>query len=365
MRVKVSETLIAYPAEDKIVVYNYLTREAVTCDPVDVNWLTTAPYWKDVAEIVESSPSVSSVQARSTISELLNLGLMVEEGSPSAIREAKYASCWEMGKAAGFFHFHLQDHNFIQPDSVEETSAPSAGSAPAPLLFWKNTNEVTALPKARRLAQCDLYKAMHQRRTNRFTVDEPIRIEDVAECLYAGFGITGFVNTANGYLPLKLSPSGGARNPYEGYLIARRVKGIEPGVYHYSAINHSLQRISASQEISFSQLTMGQDWAEDMSAAIVMVASLERTTKKYRSSHAYSIVLIEAGHIAQNIMLSCASKGLTACPTAALAHTELSSMFGLTSITDTPLYALLLGKPRDTTEQIISVDEYLSNVTVN
>ena len=53
-----------------------------------------------------------------------------------------------------------------------------------------------------------------------------------------------------------------------------------------------------------------QEWADPMVAMIILVAILERTTWKYHDPNAYRVVLIEAGHIAQNIMLACTERGL-------------------------------------------------------
>jgi nitroreductase len=61
--------------------------------------------------------------------------------------------------------------------------------------------------------------------------------------------------------------------------------------------------------------------------------------------NAYRVVLIEAGHIGQNIMLAATAKGLTACPTAALSHSVIRDAIGLERMTDTPIYALTIGVP--------------------
>jgi nitroreductase len=65
------------------------------------------------------------------------------------------------------------------------------------------------------------------------------------------------------------------------------------------------------------------------------------------------VVLIEAGHIAQNMMLACANNNLTTCPTAALSHRHVSALLGLSDITQTPVYALLVGKPGENSDTIL------------
>ena len=63
---------------------------------------------------------------------------------------------------------------------------------------------------------------------------------------------------------------------------------------------------------------------------------------KYKDANAYRVVLIEAGHIGQNIMLAATSHGLSACPTAALSHLAIKRLLGLDRLTDAPIYALTL-----------------------
>ena len=92
-----------------------------------------------------------------------------------------------------------------------------------------------------------------------------------------------------------------------------------------------------------------------MPIVIFLIAVLERVTWKYSDPNAYRVVLIEAGHIAQNMMLACTNNELTACPTAALNHSEISEVLGLTAITQTPVYALLVGKPGENHDVVYSV----------
>jgi SagB-type dehydrogenase family enzyme len=96
---------------------------------------------------------------------------------------------------------------------------------------------------------------------------------------------------------------------------------------------------------------------------ILLVAVLDRVSWKYGDPNAYRVVMIEAGHIAQNIMLACTANDLTACPTAALNHSEISSILGLESITQSPVYALLVGKPGPNEDQLLSVETVLGGGT--
>jgi nitroreductase len=82
-----------------------------------------------------------------------------------------------------------------------------------------------------------------------------------------------------------------------------------------------------------------------MPCLIILCASLERTMWKYDDPNAYRVVLIEAGHIGQNIMLAATRNGLSACPTAALNHATIRECVSLKRLTDAPVYALTLAVP--------------------
>jgi len=66
---------------------------------------------------------------------------------------------------------------------------------------------------------------------------------------------------------------------------------------------------------------------------------------KHGDPNAYRVILIEAGHIGQNIMLAATEYVLTACPTAAINHARVKAMLGMGKITQAPIYALSLSVP--------------------
>ena len=92
------------------------------------------------------------------------------------------------------------------------------------------------------------------------------------------------------------------------------VEGLAPGFYHYSAYDHDLGLIETDRMPKLSELVGGQDWADEMPCLILLCATLGRTMWKYDDPNAYRVVLIEAGHIGQNIMLAATRNGLVGMP---------------------------------------------------
>jgi SagB-type dehydrogenase family enzyme len=360
MRFKTSSTLIAFPHGKQIAILNYLSKSSVICDATDMKWLTDAPDWTEESEIVRRHSNTEPASVSAILSRLTELGLLVRENTEAAARDAAYCRTWSMGRAPAFLHFLAADNTYVDTKTGTQSQIEQARTDPSPELYRPNDDNRITLPVVDETDQNAVFGVMRRRRTNRFGLARPVLLQHIADCLHAGLGITGFVRTETAVLPLKMTPSGGARNPFEAFLIARNVDGLAPGVYHYAAIDHTLGPIRLRNDFDFGDLLSGQEWTNSMSALVVLAASLDRTSWKYKNPNAYRVVLIEAGHIAQNMMLVCTSHGLTACPTAALAHSKLSTLLGLEHLTDVPLYALAIGHPGADPDQVISVEDYLA-----
>jgi SagB-type dehydrogenase family enzyme len=192
----------------------------------------------------------------------------------------------------------------------------------------------------------EIFSVMRNRRSERRFAATPITKQQLADCIFAGVGITGFVTVpVMGQLPLKMTPSGGARNPYEAFVYVRNVRSLARGIYHYSSLENSLGLVN-SKRLSQPRYMLGnQDWANDAAAIIFLVAHFERTMWKYSTPNAYRVVLIEAGHIGQNIALAATALGLASAPTCAIHDSIVEKNLQLHSITQSVVYALAVGRP--------------------
>ncbi|WP_375680037.1 SagB family peptide dehydrogenase (plasmid) [Rhizobium sp. T1470] len=163
--------------------------------------------------------------------------------------------------------------------------------------------------------------------------------EQLRDCLFSGIGIVGLARTDLGELPLKTTPSGGARNPYEAYVLAYNVQDLPNGLYHYSA----LDTLPSAETV-----LGGQDWFSGASALILLVATFARTAWKYRHPTGFRVVLIEAGHIAQNMLLAATANGLVATPTCALNDNVIETMLDIDPVMRSPIYAVAVGTRSET-----------------
>lgn len=142
-------------------------------------------------------------------------------------------------------------------------------------------------------------------------------------------------------------PSGGGLHPLETYVISLDVEGLAAGVYHYHPLEHALRALPhADDDLRTSVLgyLAGQHWFADAPLHIVQVARFPRSFWKYRKHpKAYRAVLLDAGHLSQQWMLSATELGLAAYVTAAINEIDVEAVLGLDGIETSPVMMCGLG----------------------
>lgn len=343
MRMKCSEALVFTPSDGQFIAYNFLEKSVFECSSDLLELLSRMKDWTNLEDLQEDLPDFTEEELETILDGLISVGALIEEGTPDAEKEGQYSRAWTWGLPTALMHFSVQDNPFITVAEAEDLQREKAKSVGLIELHRPNGERALRLPDP--LKGKDLISLMARRRTVRKALSVPVKLEQVSDCLFSGLGITGWMQNCVGALPLSMTPSGGGRNPYEAYLFARNVEGLERGVYHYSALGHSLERVADLGDGDITSLIGGQEWGDDKPCMILLCAHMERTMWKYEDPNAYRVIMIEAGHIGQNIMLVATENGLTACPTAALDHTRAKAILGLKDITQAPIYALTLSAP--------------------
>lgn len=155
------------------------------------------------------------------------------------------------------------------------------------------------------------------------------------------------------YCTLRPVPSGGARHPFETYIFVRNVDGLRPGIYHYLPLeNVGEKRVSIefvgdfdNYDERMSAMLADQKWACD--APVVIFYTCVAYRAEWRYSHmAHRVVLIDLGHVGQNLMLSASAMGLGSCCMAAYAQGLCDDALGLDGYEEYTVYACSVGKPR-------------------
>ena len=326
----------------RMVVYNFLTQRAFTCSAACLSFLAQLEEWVEGLSFVERATKFGLTNGKD-ISKLVRLGAIVVEATKVASEDEHYEREWAWGAMAGFFHFGSRFGDYVPTSVGDAILRERAKITQSPPLYQTNDQFDPVVPLDIPQNKQGIFDALRMRRSNRILIDRPISLESLSDLLFYSLSITHVVqNPGICDLPLKMTPSGGARNPYEAFICARNINGLARGNYHYSAFEHSLGFVSRPMP-EFPSLTGNQSWTRNAAAIVFLVAYFERAMWKYRDPGAYKIAVIEAGHIAQNIMILATYHGMVANPTCALTEDRIQKLFGIHRVTHSIVYALVLG----------------------
>jgi len=179
--------------------------------------------------------------------------------------------------------------------------------------------------------------------------DVPMTQSQLAFMLWSTQGIQDI--KGDNYATLRPVPSGGARHPFETYIVVQNVADLSPGVYRYLPLEHiGEKRVSIEfvkdffdHEERMTAMVASQRWAAH--APIVLIY----TNVAYRAEWRYTImshrvVLIDVGHVGQNLMLSAAAMGLGSCNMAAFDQKLCDEALGVDGNEEFTVYVNAVGK---------------------
>ncbi|MGC8479501.1 MAG: SagB/ThcOx family dehydrogenase [Candidatus Micrarchaeia archaeon] len=107
-------------------------------------------------------------------------------------------------------------------------------------------------------------------------------------------------------------PSAGVRFPIEIYLVAFRIKNLKPGAYHLNIKKFSLELLLKTNLRKYEQ-ELVSPFLNNTAGIIILTSAISRSEVKY-GYKSYPFSLLEAGHISQNILLSCTKYNVGSCP---------------------------------------------------
>ena len=92
------------------------------------------------------------------------------------------------------------------------------------------------LPQPSLKSQASVEEAIQSRRSVRSFAGKALSLAEVGQIMWAAQGITGERG-------MRAAPSAGATYPLEVYLVARKVDGLEPGIYKYLSGEHAIAAV--------------------------------------------------------------------------------------------------------------------------
>ncbi len=241
-----------------------------------------------------------------------------------------------------------EGRNFMKSDSLSPyndfASDQDLKLPQPPLVKAPITGHATPLP--RNFNELDLKNdfitLLTERRSSRVYTQQPISMLQLSFLLWATQGIKSI--RGKSYATLRTVPSGGARHPFETYLIVQHVDGLQPGAYHYLPMGHQLEFLHPVEDLpsAISLSLEGQSWAAKASVIFYWSFVAYRCEWRY-GIWAHRPALTDAGHVGQNLYLACTALGIGTCAIAAYDQAVCDSLFGLDGEEEFTVYAAPVG----------------------
>ena len=346
-----SPYLICYWLGRQLVFENYAACTRVAAAPLTCELLHFFDQWRTAAAIARRFPQFNSTSLARALANLIRVGFLDRSRAPRNAK-AEALSTWKAwSPAASFFHLSTKDaHTPIEPEDSVRWLRRRARTKPMPPPVKSYTkSKQILLPAPEKVGE--LPRVLLERRTWRQFSRRPLELDKLATLLGLTFGVQSWVDLRGmGRVALKTSPSGGARHPIEGYVVALRVQGLDRGLYHYNAGNHRLELLKkGATAAKLSGYLNGQWWFGGAAAVVLMTAVFARPQWKYPASRAYRIVLIDAGHLCQTFCLVATWLGLAPFSTMALADSKIENDLQIDGVTESIIYTAGVGaRPRGT-----------------
>jgi SagB-type dehydrogenase family enzyme len=138
-------------------------------------------------------------------------------------------------------------------------------------------------------------------------------------------------------------PSAGGLYPLELYAIVRQANGIPAGAHHYDPFRHRLEQLTDDGPDELASAVVDQDLAQRASITVVVTAVFLRSQFKY-GQRGYRFALLEAGHVAQNLLLVAHALGLDALPYGGYYDRIVDRLLGVDGLDEASVYVVFLGK---------------------
>lgn len=172
----------------------------------------------------------------------------------------------------------------------------------------------------------------------------PVSVEQIGGLLAMSYGPTSRLQAPSGDVQhLRATVSAGALYPTELYVVVFDVTELEPGLYHYRPIEHTLEIVRPGMlREEFSSLSSYTSLCASSSAAVVMTSMFRRTLSKYQH-RGYRFALYDAGALTQSLYLAGTAMGMETCGLGGIYDDEVATFLDVSPVDEPPQLAFLVG----------------------
>jgi len=220
------------------------------------------------------------------------------------------------------------------------------GLAPPPLQKPPRKDQpLIALPARESFAAfagTDLLEAIARRQSHRRFTGAPLTQAELALLLWATQGVRAELGPGSA---LRTVPSAGCRHAFESYLLIRNVTGMASGVYRYLPLEHALVFEHAVEDLSaaLSRATLGQAFIGTAPVTFAWTVLPYRMEWRYHTA-AHRVILMDVGHLCQNLYLACEALRAGTCAIAAYHQQQMDELLRVDGEDEFTLYLAPVGK---------------------
>lgn len=240
----------------------------------------------------------------------------------------------------------------IGPKFIEGTfyenlpaSDQSGGLPPPPLQLAcdaKAPRVVLPDPGQIETGAADLRQAIERRRSCRRYAETALSTEELSFLLWCTQGVR---QLQPDLATFRTVPSAGARHAFETYLFVNRVEGVASGLYRFLAIEHQLAEVRTGADLpgKLAKACFGQQFVATSAATFVWTAVAYRMTWRY-GQRGYRYLLLDAGHVCQNLYLSAEAIDCGVCAVAAFDDAAVNRLLEIDGRKQFTVYLAAVGR---------------------
>lgn len=187
-----------------------------------------------------------------------------------------------------------------------------------------------------------LVDAIGNRQSRRKFSSASLQLGELSFLLWATQGLRGPGTLSH----FRTVPSAGARHSFETYLFINRVEGVSPGLYRYLPLSHEIVLVRLSEEGDEERLAravFGQNFVAKSALVFAWASVPYRMEWRYLQA-AHRVILLDAGHVCQNLYLACEAIDAGTCAIAAYDQEALDMLLGVDGQEQFALYLAPVGK---------------------
>ncbi len=219
---------------------------------------------------------------------------------------------------------------------------------PAPLIQKPYNPEAPRIPLLAppefksSISDTDLLTVVIGRESRRHYLPAPLSLSELSFLLFSTQGVR---HTPHPSVSLRTVPSAGARHSFETYMFISNVEGVDPGLYRYLPLEHELVFLGKVEdmEMRIALACFGQQFVGAGAVTFVWATIPYRMEWRY-GLLAHRVILIDVGHVCQNLYLACEAIGAGTCGVAAYDQQMVDRLIGVDGEEEFTIYLAPVGK---------------------